>query len=195
MNSLALWSKSASYKRRQSLQVITASCTDAKFSRARVHWNFFLAVSKQWTIILWARLVVSFSNRYNYIYLSYRYICSSKMLHLNNNCKLLKSCRLYRSLSTLSAKSRRDITGNYINLDSKTIILYDESITNFLTHENNPAKQLKQIFKIKKDIPMVNSLLVIQSVRQPAPSNHNEINEIEEYLSSLEKRMVAGNIS
>lgn len=114
------------------------------------------------------------------------------MQRLNQNLTLSKSYRLCRAFSNASFKGLLDISGKYIDLDSREVLLYNESIINFLSHENNPAKELKQLFKINKNVAMVNSLLVIQSVRQPTPSNDAEVSEIEEHLSILENLMIEG---
>eukprot|EP00596_Hydrurales_sp_CCMP1899_P002120 CAMPEP_0119045304 /NCGR_PEP_ID=MMETSP1177-20130426/38805_1 /TAXON_ID=2985 /ORGANISM="Ochromonas sp, Strain CCMP1899" /LENGTH=479 /DNA_ID=CAMNT_0007016841 /DNA_START=318 /DNA_END=1759 /DNA_ORIENTATION=+ len=117
------------------------------------------------------------------------------MQRFTQNLKLTKSHRLYRAFSNIPSKGQLDVSGHYINLDPKAVVLYNESISNFLTHENNPSKQLRELFKINRNVAMVNSLLVIQLGRQPNPSNHAEVDEIEEHLSTLEKLMVVGNLS
>jgi hypothetical protein len=114
------------------------------------------------------------------------------MQRFTQSLKLSKSHKLYRAFSSISAKGQLDISGHYIDLDSKAVVLYNEIITNFLTHEDNPSKQLRELFKINRNAAMVNSLLVIQLVRQPNPSNDAAFGEIEEHLSTLEKLMVIG---
>ena len=87
-----------------------------------------------------------------------------------------------------------DITGYHINIsDPATVTLYNESMTNFLTHENDPSTSLRAIRENDKNIGMVNALLAFQMIRQPKPSNPNERLEIAEILRDLERSLNAGN--
>lgn len=70
--------------------------------------------------------------------------------------------------------------------------MYNNVIHNFLTHQNNPAKELKKIRETHKNVAMVNSLLVFQMVRQPQPSNRKERKEIEDLLLNLENQCLEG---
>ena len=115
----------------------------------------------------------------------------------------LRVARTVQLLSTNLTRQRRafsdviaavDKIGFDINLpDKASLTLYDESITNFLTHECDPGTQLRTIRKRHKNNGMVNALLVFQMTRQPRPSNTGERNEIEEILKNLEDSQREGN--
>ena len=118
-------------------------------------------------------------------------------------------CRRVRLLGSSVVRNRRafsqfivadrsgsvDITGFHISIsDPATATLYNESLTNFLTHENDPATSLRVIRETDKNIGMVNALLTFQMIRQPKPSNHNERAEVEELLQQLESDLSGGDL-
>ena len=86
-----------------------------------------------------------------------------------------------------------DITGYRVSIsDPSALALYNESLTNFLTHEKDPSVQLNLIRERNKNVGMVNSLLVFQMIRQPKPHDLTEEKKITEILRSLDENMREG---
>jgi hypothetical protein len=102
-----------------------------------------------------------------------------------------------RALSMVAPRSKvtLDISGHYIHLsDAKSLKLYNESISNFLTHDNDPAPNLRLILENNRSDGMTNSLLAFQLIRQPRVSINAENNELEECLLTLEESLMEGTI-
>lgn len=76
--------------------------------------------------------------------------------------------------------------------DGPSLELYNLSIKNFLTHQNDPAKELRLLRKTHKNVGMIDALLAFQMMRQPRPSNVNEKNDIDELLRGLEEKYKKG---
>lgn len=86
-----------------------------------------------------------------------------------------------------------DITGYHSGIsDPSALALYNDSLTNLLTHEKDPSVQLNLVRLKHKNVGMVNSLLVFQMIRQPKPHDLNERKKIRGLLSILEKSFGEG---
>lgn len=79
-------------------------------------------------------------------------------------------------------------------LDDISIKLYNQSLSNFITHQNDPSKELKSIRQKYTNVGMVNALLVFQMIREPKLTTHNERPELEELLRDLERSFSEGKL-
>ena len=79
-------------------------------------------------------------------------------------------------------------------LDDLSIKLYNQSLSNFITHQNDPSKELKSIREKHTDVGMVNALLVFQMIRQPKLTIYNERPDLEELLRDLERSFCEGKL-
>ena len=106
--------------------------------------------------------------------------------------------RQSRQFSDITERTNEfiDITGYHVSIsDPSALTLYNESLTNFLTHERDPSIQLNLIRERNKNIGMVNSLLVFQMIRQPKPHDLTEEKKITELLRHLEDSLREGTAS
>ena len=111
---------------------------------------------------------------------------------LQQNRRIISQCGKFCTVPS-QPDEFTDCSGYPIKLSSAgSLELYNNVIHNFLTHQNNPAKELRLIRETQKNVAMVNSLLVFQMIRQPQPSNRQERKEIEDLLMNLEDQCVKG---
>jgi hypothetical protein len=89
-----------------------------------------------------------------------------------------------------------DSFGHPIKLfDDVSVKLYNQSLSNFITHQNDPSKELKLIRQTHKDVGMVNALLVFQMIRQPKLTTYDERPDLEELLRDLERSFCEGKLT
>ena len=89
-----------------------------------------------------------------------------------------------------------DSFGHAVKLfDDVSVKLYNQSLSNFITHQNDPSKELKLIRQTHKDVGMVNALLVFQMIRQPKLTTYDERPDLEELLRDLERSFCEGKLT
>ena len=108
------------------------------------------------------------------------------------NLSLVLHCRTFSEVS-FNTDSSVDSCGYNVSLtDARSLTLYNSSIKNFLTHQNDPSKELRLLRETHKNVGMINALLAFQMMRQPRPSKVNEKNEIIDLLRGLEENFKKG---
>lgn len=111
------------------------------------------------------------------------------------NRSLAPHCKTFSEVS-LNAEGSVDSCGYRVALnDAPSLELYNLSIKNFLTHQNDPSKELRLLRQKHKNVGMIDALLAFQMMRQPRPSNTNEKTEIDQILRGLEEKYNKGKSS